>query len=306
MISYNILHFNRPYLLELTVKSMRKFCPDIQIIVADDGSDSPVIKRIKKMPIDDLFVTKHIAMANKNVGSCSNAILGALNLSKEKYYMFGEDDFLYVAQFIPFNIAPVTILHQGDATPRIYFDKLIGYEPLNESIAFLEDPRIKLIQLSRFKSIMPEGIKEWLRIEIKKDVYNNHPFIMRTEEIKELEIPEDISIYRFQRVMEEQILQKFSGYDCIRSGTACFVHAGLHLSFNIKTKERIKNFEIFWVNFSKVCKQDLKHTDAMNNFYKKLLHLYLRNKFIIDFDQMLEEGLNEACLSAILKCKKYL
>jgi glycosyltransferase involved in cell wall biosynthesis len=317
MLSYNILHYNRPFFLELNIKMLRRFCPSVQIIVADDGSDKSVLKCVKKMSPDDLFVAKHIPL-DKHNGSCSDAIEGALKLSKFPYYLFSEDDFLYTAKFIEDNV-PVPRFSRGKLAPELYFNDLIGDAPLCRCISELDDPRIKLVQMARATPTLRKPIKKggpWSYISMaKKDVYNNFPFLMRLEDRKKVSLPPHSAIYKVQRDMEIAVRSQFSEYTAARSSTACYIHVGSPLTLNILSKERIRNFRLAWHGWTEVAEKhqgskktetyqyDLGKDRSIAKFNDHILQLYLQGKFYVDFDQMLERGMNEAFTDAVKKIR---
>ena len=109
MISYTVLHFNRPYLLEINVKLLRKYLPGIQIIIADDGSSKDVMRKIKKFEIDDLVTTMHLSGDHKYHGSVSNVLELAIKLCKHPHYIFSEDDFWYIGKSNPYSIKEVPL-----------------------------------------------------------------------------------------------------------------------------------------------------------------------------------------------------
>lgn len=303
MISYLILHYNRPYLLENSVKLVRKYAPpETQIVVADDGSDSRVIERIKKLPIDNLFVQTK----NKNTwteGTCSNTIKEGRKLCNNKFFLFSEDDFFLCPTGVE-EYDPV----DPNIMPRYHFDQNPSYNIIKEATDLLRQNKdVKGVSLARDGRRVPvrgelltENVK-WNYInhdEKKSAYYCNWPFIMRTSDHKSVEVKSGNAIWSFEGIFSKQMDKKFGSGDWI----ACpekrhYIHVGFPFSKRLNnflhTTKRIKALTSIQNNvFNKVIASDLEA------FNKWLLEEWIEGRFFIDFDEMIESGLNESFTAA--------
>jgi glycosyltransferase involved in cell wall biosynthesis len=205
MISYLLLHYNRPYLLDINIRLLRKYLPPgSQIVVADDGSHPDAVKRIGKFEIDDLFVQKE----NKNQwveGTCSNTIAAGRKLLKNKFVVFSEDDFFFCPNpvddrgFAQWEIMPA-VSYKTDA-PCTFFE---------EAQKLLSEKKAKNVQMARddygWRAVPVNGEfttdnYKWKFIDhIKKNrfYYSNWPSMMRTASYREIPMAANKAIWNFE------------------------------------------------------------------------------------------------------------
>jgi len=311
MISYMILHYNRPYLLDINIKLIRKYLPNVQIIVADDGSDKNIIDCISKYEIDDLYVQKK----NQNTwkeGTCSTTIKKARKLSKHEYFVFSEDDFFYCAN-------PVTVPYdsqEGNLMPLVYFPANTNINILNEGLYLLtNNNNIKNVQLAKdhirvpVSSPVSSSNYSWSFVDHRKKqacYYCNWPSMLRTNEYFSIEIESGWAIWNYEAKLSKSFDTKFGKTTdwAVVPQNRFYVHVGMAFS------KRLNNF----VYSKKRSKYGRRIQEQMFNrvleknvegFGSLLTQSYLKGQFIIDFDEMIQNGLNEAFVSAFKRLNKY-
>ena len=295
MISYNILHYNRPYLLELNIKILRSLLPGIQIVVSDDGSDLPVIERIKKFDVDDFVTTEHRVCTNHD-GSCSNAIEKGIKRCTQPFYIFCEDDFWYVGKN---NTTDIKRIPEGLLAHKIALRDSTQFFGISEAINSLSDMDIILVKLIGSSVCVRQPVS------VKHRVTNNWPYIMRTEERKKFTLEENQSIKSVQDDFFTKI-KMFCGRHIYNTTTCSYSHVGAPFSVNISRYfHRQKGFtcwdSITQSNISSmsVSEYSIFITKILNN----ILHLYLNDKFFIDIDEMFQYDINTAFVSAVNRVK---
>ncbi len=312
MISYLILHFNRPFLLEANIALVRKYAPkNTQIIIADDGSDKDVIEKIKKMPIDDLYVQKE---SNKNEiksGTCSNTISSARKLVKNDFLVFSEDDFFLSG-------SPITSwkhLKNEEIMPRVKFNNC-DYNIFEKSINLLKNNNsIKNVQIARdplrvpvSKSFIFDEITwHYVNHEEKKGCYYcNWPNIMRTEDSFKCKYPKDTAIWSLEGAVA-------SKYDAIfgKSNWAVvpqnryYWHVGTAFSKRLNSFSKSKKRQVSAAN---VQEKAFKNTEIkdLESFNKMILNAWKKNYFTLDINELFEKGLNDAFTSAFERLNTYI
>lgn len=300
MISYIILHYRRPYFLELNVKIIRKYAPpNTQIIVIDDGSGKDVIKKISKFPIDDIVV----GSKNENYhykGTCSKVFNKAKKICKNKYTIFSEDDFFY-------SPLPVTIMVKGGDEGKNLMSYLRFIEQPKFSIFYealdllKNNKKIKQVQLARdtvfdkrwktSKTTYTTNVKWKVLINRDKKYYHcNWPYIMRTDELHTIKIPDGLSINGIEIEMDK-ITRKVFGKNnwAVAPKPPHYVHVGRGLSqsylFNFRRTKYVKEL---------IKKSGLYRHIEPKNYANFLCDQYVLGNFVVDFDLMIEKGLDES------------
>ena len=104
MVTYLILHYNRPYFLDLLVQTIRKyFHPDPRIVVLDDGSDPMVRESLDWLQVDEIIWND----LGHREDSCCHVIKKAydsLKSDNSDYIVWSEDDFLLLSN--PVDVPP--------------------------------------------------------------------------------------------------------------------------------------------------------------------------------------------------------
>ena len=313
MISYLFLHYNRPYFLELNIKLLRKYIKDtpFEIIVADDGSDKEVINRIKKeMCPDKLFVQKN-NFNTTGKGSCSNTILGGRALCKGDYLVFAEDDFL----FFPSEITDMTFHKNEELMPRCYYNKdLDSSDIFSSSINILNSNRdIKNVQLARDSKRVPtkdpflsKDGKKWEFVNHKEKggaYYCNWVNMSRMEDAKRIVIPKDRSIWSLESYLSCEWDRIFGKGDwSVCPERRYFLHIGTAFSKRkdsfSKSAKRIVSSQKLQANAFNEIK-----TKTLEGFCDLILESWKTRKFYIDFEELINSGLNESFTSAFDRIK---
>lgn len=318
MISYVILHKNRPYLLDINIKLLRKYYPNIQIIIADDGSRPDVVKKISKFQIDDI----HVNSRNVNLsttGSCSNTIQSCIRFCKHDYYMFSEDDYWFA-------YSPVS-LQDDDRDlmfPKFKYLKQADLNILQESIKLLQkNENIKHVQLAINNTQVPVdgniNVKRltWSyrsKTTQKKSklvpvtyYYSNCPSMMRLSDIKRVLFPKNTSIWRLENRMNESIDKAFGNYNWAAvPDNRYYLHAGYPFSQRPLSREGSRTSSRRLSVANSIQSKFLKDTpsSSLNDFSNFMVESYLMNKFFIDFDELISSGTEAAFTSAFNRLSK--
>jgi len=216
MVTYIILHYNRPYFLDLLIQSIRKyFHPDPRIVVLDDGSDPEVLEALRWMQIDEL-VSSDIG---HRPDSCCHMIRKAqevLRFDSSEYVVWSEDDFLLLSN--PVNVPPEQAkgedLLDSDLCPKInckpkekfWEEGWIFWDRCREILD--TDPKTLLVQVSRpikpnVKYCSGEEDLDFRTLDHKrmpKYYYTNWPYMCRKEDFLKLidSIPDKGNVERFE------------------------------------------------------------------------------------------------------------
>jgi hypothetical protein len=310
-ISYLILHYNRPYLLDINIKILRRYYPNLHIVVTDDGSHYDVVKKMKEMLVNDIFIQK----SNKNTwkeGTCSNTIKSGLQLCKHEYMIFSEDDFF----FVPYGVENYDAL-KNQIVPNIKYPKEKTIDIFLEAQNLLSKcTSVKNVALAkdkkRFRSsslIDIEGKIKWeYRDHSAKKIcyYSNWPSMTKTDNFRRVKIEKGQSIWTFEGKFSEEFNKVYGKGDWIAMPENRFyVHVGMPFSQRLnsfKFSEKRSRFgEKIQENiFNKIV------TNGLEDFNKFLLKSWLKGRFFIDFDEAMETDLNQAFVSGFLRLSKYI
>jgi glycosyltransferase involved in cell wall biosynthesis len=100
-LSVVVLHYNRPWCLEICVSSLRQAFNHWQInheiIVADDGSDPDLFPLLDRFPFDRIYIQQKRFYDDRH-SSVYNTIQAAIELAKYPFLLFLEDDFWLIPQ----------------------------------------------------------------------------------------------------------------------------------------------------------------------------------------------------------------
>lgn len=309
MISYILLHFNRPYLLDMNIKIIRKFISHpVQIIVADDGSDQAVLDKIKKFEIDDLYVQKNKNLNTWSEGTCSNTINSARKLSKYKYTCFSEDDFFFSPNPVDNVLIKETEIFQDSfyqTNTKNVFTDCLSILNANE--------KIKIIQLARdsredrFPGIgnFSSNNFRWnfLDKKRKKNFYfSNWPYIIRTLDFAKIPIDKNKAIWSLESKMAKESDTIFGSSNYVLLPEKRFyVHVGAPFS------KRLENFSGSEKRRNIILKIREKYLNnapkGLEDFGKYLTKKWINKEFALDFDILLNKGLNECFNSAFKNIK---
>ena len=309
-ISYLILHFERPYLLDINVKILRKFLPEgSQIIVADDGSHKKVISQFDRIGIDDLYHN----VDNKNLlteGTCSTTIKRGRKLIKHDYAIFAEDDFIFVPN-------PITDINQKGLHIEEESNKIIPntdynskFNFFNECVDLLEkDDSIKNIQMAR-DSVRVATTGEfntsnvsWTYVDSLKKLecyYCNWPNMWRTDEFREVFIPEGYSIWKYEGFIAKRIQDKFRSFGkwAVCPKNRFYLHLGFPFS---KRPNGAKGIEKRKTDLERI--QNSVYNKIINNnikdFNSFLTKQWVQGNFVIELEEVLSNGLNFAYWNAL-------
>lgn len=308
MISYVILHFNRLFLLEANVLLIRKYSPsDTQIVVADDGSDASVVDYIKnKLPIDDIYINKKNKFGQSK-GSCSDTIRNAFALCKGEYIIFSEDDFFPSPNPVSINAKGTPV--DGGLMPEIYFPKELEYDFFAASKKILSDRNdVHVIQMARDIDFNPrlvfgESIKgygdKWKYLSHKKTTkyyHCNWPFMIRSSEMKQIRLPKKLPVPGVEGVLL-QLMNKAWGKK--RDWAVCPVRPYyIHVARGFSSQRKITGTRLTRCRNMQNILFDSVSTNDSKKLNVSLSKLYVEGKFKVDFDELINDGLNEAFMSA--------
>ena len=310
-ISYLILHYNRPYLLDINIKLLKKYYPDMQFVLADDGSRKDVISKVKQMGFNDIYIQKN----NQNTwtkGTCSNTIRSTLELCKNEYLIFSEDDFM----FVPYGVENHEATEE-QIVPDIKFPKEKTIDVFSEAINVLSNHK-NIINIGlakdrrRFRQSSPlisnSSIK-WEYVDHAKKktcYYSNWPSMTRIEDFRRVKIRKGQAIWSFESYFTNKFSEVFGmGNWIVMPEKRFYVHTGMPFS------QRLNNFKFSdkRIKFGQKIQQDIFKkivTCGLEDFNKFLLDSWVRGQFFIDFDEIIETDLNTAFVSAFVRLSKYI
>jgi len=310
MISWLIIHHNRPYFLGLYIELLRRFgASDWQIVVTDCGSDTEVQKKIKKLDMDELHLGEN---------NYPKAIMDGKKLCKKDFFVFSEEDLPYVAQ--PLRNRDVHCERvQHCIFPNINFNQSKPEWGYKEAIEMLRiHPSVKYLKMGfrkiawkdqwkiiRNKIMFPcksqkTPITPWFRLNVE---INNWPYLMRMEDAIKMDYPDSLIKKSYHagacNVIEWYDRDRFGFPDrtSISAGIATPVHThmGSWLSVNDPeyhsfggSQDRRGNHIAEKFNLQLPGSNPLQRGQNLN---AKLLKLWLNGKFYIDFKEILELGL---------------
>lgn len=304
MISYVILHYNRPYLLDINIRLLRKYAPkNTQIIVADDGSESDVVKRIKSFDIDDIVVqTKNVN--NPKVGTCSETIRMARDKCKNEFYMFSEDDYWY---------SPDIVDPSQDDNDRVFPDvkypSEVKFSLFEETIdLFKNNSKIIHAQLAINDRQVPVNgtvsTKNVLWSYRENNIsyyYSNCPAMMRLDDFKQIEIPNMIAIWKVENIFATNINKIFGHRNwAVVPQFRYYIHTGYPFSQRPVVKDNTRTSLRRMSVSTNIQNKFLKriHGENLSSFGQFMSRSYIRGYFNIDFDEVIKEGTEQAFTSA--------
>jgi hypothetical protein len=310
MISYLILHYNRVFLLDTTVKLIRKFFPaETQILIADDGSTEDAIKFIKTMPIDHLEVRRDKShAAGAPIRNCQKHV-------RHGYYLFSEDDFWFSPVPVVGARKGLGNFRAGEVFPEL---KLWGLGnssvPVDATVA-LNRKGVKMAQLARMPDPKILGNKladtanNW-QIVCREKVrtqrsfgtdlyYNNWPFMIKSRFLSAVRPEGTWPISRIERFIPDQVDKAFGGDDWIAA--LCpphYIHVGYPFSQQpgIRTKRAMMR-DLLAKSVPDITPKQVAH------FSEYLQSLYISGKFVLDFDELAESGLNTFFVNSLKRIK---
>lgn len=310
-LSYMILHFNRPFLLEANIHLVRKYAPKgTQIVIADDGSDPDIVKFIKKLDIDDIFVQKK----NKNtttVGTCSDTISAGRRLCKHEYFLFSEDDFFLSGG----PIESWEYLKNEEVMPRVSFVDA-EYNIFEKAMSVLDKyPKIKNVQLGRDPLRVPVGREfehdglKWLYVDHSEKggcYYCNWPNLSRLEEHSKYKIPSGLAIWSLEGKMANGFDDVFGrGNWAIVPPRRYYWHVGTAFSKRLNSFSKSKKRQISMHQVQKTAFGESVAGD-LESFNDLILNAWRSGAFRIDLKELVEEGLAPAFQSAFERLRTHI
>lgn len=306
MIAYLILHYNRPYLLDLNTQLIREyFSEDTLVILVDDGSSKPILDSVKDK-VDLVFSGK-----NHSNRSCCEVFNSAISWLKKQslgieYVLFSEDDFLFWPS--PITVLPKQSKGEGLLDPLIDItlpELITKGDPVKEAIGILRNNDIHVIQISRpvkgnvhyLNSVIP-GWKILDHSKMSKYYYTNWPFIMRSEEFFELEIPTAGSIATLEASNCKWFNQRFgkiSNYVAVPERPYYF-HVGYSFSLqpvDERNDRRVKAFQ----DLQKMVGSDLEPPELN----RMLCSEYLKGNLNFSIAELKKKGLQKVLQEGVRK-----
>jgi len=288
MITYFILHRNRPYFLEANVNAIRKYFPeDTYIVVLDDGSYDFIRDKIVELPIDDF-----VGIDQWNEKSCCRLLHRAINSKiNSEFVMFSEDDFLFCPSMIE--------VKKENAKGEFLFDPVYEFYVglYNNASRIIEDSMellrrredIRMLQLSRpvkdnvfyTEKVLATRACNWKILAHRKMphyYYTNWPYMMRTEDFRSIKCPTEGRIEDFEITVSSWLNKSFGSGDwAMCPERPYYFHIGYAFSLQSEMNERRQS-----------ARQDLlrligvKNDVSWEKVIKKLCMLWAESKFHLD------------------------
>ncbi len=315
MITVNICHYNRPYLLELNVLLLRHFLGDsIRIVVADDGSFHEVTAKIRKLPIDDLFIN-----GGHGPGSFGKTMRKSMQLCKTEHYMFCEDDFIYLHSPIDAEHNVVSPLAGEFVPPGIGVgtDTASVLEAADEILAL--DPSVGMIKLQTARKISKRirkkfgivGGREKRVIENfvfweyppVSNICNSWPYIIRQEVANAMQCDKytQMSVWKRQNFIKVQLVSRLAGTKVLAVIPGRVLHVGNGISVNVTgvNTDRVRGIRSTGLQSSLGMK-----SMRYDKFANQLAIGHCDGHFSIELEDVLGLGVNEAFKLAFSRLEK--
>jgi len=232
-LSVVILHYNRPWCLEITVASLRRALArrgmPHEIILADDGSDSDLWPLFDRLPLDQVFVQSSRVYDGER-SSVYHTISAAYQLARYPYLLFLEDDFW----FIPQGFADRGKNHIDGLTLRPDFNA--GHAPLVGAVQLLEQvPGAHFVELARsFGNPRYHCVRHTERqmggvaFRAKSQALNRRfytcawPHVMRTAEARSIPMPLGVACWSGESQLAASRRRVFGPGDWVYNPAQCF------------------------------------------------------------------------------------
>ena len=304
MITVNICHYNRPYLLELNVLLLRHFLGDsIRIVVADDGSVQEVTAKIRKLPIDDLFIN-----GGHGPGSFGKTMRKSVQLCKTEHYMFCEDDFIYLHSPIDAVhnvIAPVSgefvppVIEVGTDASSIFeaADEILATQP-RVGMVKLQVPRkvekricVKLGEEGRTRQTV-KGFTFW-EYALGANMCNSWPYIIRQEAASQMQCAKftEMSVCQRQSFIKRAMPARLAGttVQVVIPGRVLHVGNGVSVNVTGSNSDRLRRIRSHGLQSSLG-----RQATTYRQFSDYLAIAHCEGHFSIELDDVLGLGVNEA------------
>lgn len=308
MIAYFILHYNRPYLLDLNIQLVREYFPkDTFIVLVDDGSPKPVIDSVRTKA-DLVFRGR-----NHTTRSCCTVLNSAVSWMKKQslnidYVAFSEDDFLFWPA--PIIVPPEQSKGEGllDPSIDISLPKLIREgNPIETAKDLLQNhDDIHFVQMSRpvkenVHYLNDEVVPGWKILDhgiTPKYYYNNWPFMMRSSEFFEIEIPVIGSIATLESSNCKWFNRRFgeiANYIAVPERPYYF-HVGYPFSLQPANERNIRRIKAFQ-DLQKITESDLEPPELN----QMLCSAYLKGNLRFSIADIKEKGLQKVFQEEVRK-----
>jgi len=309
MITVNIAHYNRPYFLDLNIKLLRHFLGNtIRIIVADDGSDQEVYNRIKKFDMDDMYYnTKHWYNTSKRSGSFAKTMRKSVKLCKTEYYMFTEDDFIYLKSPIPTK----TVQHMptnGAILPKVPVGTDEGdiFEVAEHTLNTMPDIGMVKLQvhyrvytrMMRKKNPVIEsgGFRFYFARPIGGNC-NSWPYIISQELANKIQCDNTkaLHIWARQNYIKGQLMHYLHPKNVLIVDPGRVMHVGNGVSVNVTQTSTDKERKSRSQTLQKTLRNKVQ---SYHQFAVDLSKYFCSGRFYFDVDEVLEAGIDVAFQSA--------
>jgi glycosyltransferase involved in cell wall biosynthesis len=228
-----ILHYNRPWCLEIAVASLRRALARTRLahefVLADDGSDDELWPLFDRLPLDQIFV-QPTRIYDGERSSIYDTISAAYQLARYPYVLFLEDDFW----FIPQGFRDQGKNHVDGLLSRPDFDA--SCDPLTGAVQLLEETaEAHFVELARsFRNPRYHCIPKTERsacgvsFQAKSQALTLRfytcawPHIMRTDEARSVPLPLGVACWSGERQLAAARRRVFGPGDWVYNPQQCF------------------------------------------------------------------------------------
>lgn len=311
MLTYLILHYNRPYFLDLILQTIRKysnhFPKDSRILIADDHSNLLTKEYLYNLefayaPLNNgkSFILQNSTYSHTSQ-SCCQTIKQAINQLKEdpnEYVLWSEDDFIYCPNEI---ILPPEEAKGEDLLNNLNVDykEKAGEKVINQAIKCLALDKAKIVQISRPVKANVHYIEtcnyyKYLdHTKMSKYYYTNWPFITKKEYLIELgkDMPEYGSIERYEQFAGDWWNKKFGSSEnfILVPNKPRFIHIGYSFSQQPEGNKNPRRQNAFQ-DLQRILRTD-KDWEEINSI---LIEKFKNREFRFDLNKIEEKGLGVA------------
>lgn len=238
-LSVVILHYNRPWCLEIATSSLKKalehWTLPHEIILADDGSDSELWPFLDRLPLDEVYIQPNRIYDGKQ-SSVYFTIKEAYKLARYPFVLFLEDDFWLIPQ--GFQDRGKSHLEGLLSRPEFH----VNSNPLAGAVDLLTQiPEAHFIELARSFTnpryhCLPQSERIFGGIAFRAKSQAHHPrfytcawpHIQRTEEFLSTPLPLGRTCWDGELELAQTRLKVFNSRDWVYNPEKCFfVHVNI-------------------------------------------------------------------------------
>ena len=299
-ITVLVQHYNRPWLVEVAVLSLKRQLAHEnvthEIILADDGSDQEVLKHLDALPLD-VIVTNDRRVARRDESSVYQTLAKALERARYPYVLFVQDDFWLIPQgFTDHGKCHI----EGLRTKPEFGSPL---QPLSGAAMLLDQKaEAHFVELARsFRNPRYDCLSnsdcQFRGVSFRAKRQASHarfytcdwPHVQRTAEMRRTPLPLGMAIWPGETHLESTRREIFGSGDWVYNSSHCFfIHVNV-FTWRVIYKHGLDDAGCRWADVDReqgsVLPFESRITSETNG---QLLEAYLGGRIRNDFDAYCE------------------